>query len=363
MADAPRGKYIDLRVNLSSRHDLLTQLNQIIGYSEILQEEAASSGQEDFLSDLQRIRQAALDMAAQVDTVFACTAEPGQGESENPEIQFAAIPIAAEQDSPSALRLASRNAASGVHPATILIVDDNEFNRDILARRLQRQGYTTAQAANGRAALEKLSKERVDLVLLDVMMPDMDGYETLASIKADKRFTNIPVIMISAQTELDSVVRCIEIGAEDYLSKPFNPVLLWARLGSSLEKKRLREQEREHLEHNLRSEAALERLQALTQMVAGVAHEINTPLGIASTAHSVIEGRLSLPKIKALFDGNDETREILADMLESSALIKGNVLRAHKLVETFKKIAVGQITEKKGKSKFGRTGGRLRRLV
>ena len=124
----------------------------------------------------------------------------------------------------------------------------------------------------------------------------------LARIKADKHLMRIPVIMISAQTELDSVVRCIEIGAEDYLPKPFNPVLLWARLGSSLEKKRLREQERQHLEQSLRSEAALERLRALTQMVAGVAHEINTPLGIASTALSVIEGRLSLPKSRLLFD-------------------------------------------------------------
>jgi signal transduction histidine kinase len=118
---------------------------------------------------------------------------------------------------------------------------------------------------------------------------------------------------------------------------------------ATLEKGLLRELQQQHREQTLKAEALLERHHALAQMVAGVAHEINTPLGIASTAHSVIESRLSLPKIKAIFDENDETRNILADILESSLLIKRNILRAHKLVETFKKISVSQITETKEK--------------
>ena len=130
--------------------------------------------------------------------------------------------------------------------ARVLVVDDNEMNRDVLCRRLRKDGHDTAEAENGRVALEKLAAEAFDLVLLDVMMPEIDGKETLARIKADERLSHIPVIMISASEELETVVRCVELGAEDYLPKPFNPVLLRARVGASLEKKRLRDRERSH---------------------------------------------------------------------------------------------------------------------
>jgi signal transduction histidine kinase len=229
----------------------------------------------------------------------------------------------------------------------ILVVDDNDANRDMLCRRLARQGHETTIAENGRVALNLLGNEQFDLVLLDVMMPEMDGYEVLKRMKADRNLSDIPVIMVSAQTELDSVVKCIELGAEDYLPKPFNPTLLRARVGASLEKKRLREQEQQHREQALRAEATLERHRSLAQMVAGVAHEINTPLGIASTALSIIENRLSTPRIKAVFGGDEHGRELLADILDAAVLLKNNVLRAHKLVETFKKISVSQITHNK----------------
>ncbi len=130
----------------------------------------------------------------------------------------------------------------------LLVVDDNEDNRYTLIMRLEIEGYSNiAIAEDGAQALALLGSQEFDLVLLDVMMPKVDGYQVLQQLKADGRLVNIPVIMISALNEIDSVVRCVELGAVDYLSKPFNPVLLKARVGASLEKKRLRDEVRAHL--------------------------------------------------------------------------------------------------------------------
>jgi adenylate cyclase len=130
----------------------------------------------------------------------------------------------------------------------ILLVDDDENNRYTLSRRLKRENYTNiTEAVDGRAALELMRNRSFDLVLLDVMMPDMDGYEVLRQIKSNMNLRDIPVIMVSALDAIDSVVRCIELGAEDYLPKPFNPTLLKARIGASLEKRRLRFQEEAYM--------------------------------------------------------------------------------------------------------------------
>ncbi|MGB1289222.1 MAG: response regulator, partial [Aggregatilineales bacterium] len=102
----------------------------------------------------------------------------------------------------------------------ILVVDDNEMNRDMLSRRLARMGYTVDVAENGQQALDKVRTETFDLVLLDIMMPDVSGYEVLEQLKAEDAYQDLPIIMISAVDDLDSVVRCIELGAEDYLFKP-----------------------------------------------------------------------------------------------------------------------------------------------
>ena len=126
--------------------------------------------------------------------------------------------------------------------ASILIVDDDETNRDLLARRLQRQGYNTISRDGGRPALQFLEQEAVDLILLDMIMPDMNGMEVLQQLKQDRRLKHIPVIMLSALDDVSQIIQCILIGAEDYLFKPYNPVLLKARIGACLEKLRLREQ-------------------------------------------------------------------------------------------------------------------------
>ena len=127
--------------------------------------------------------------------------------------------------------------------STLLVVDDNEDNRYTLSQRLKRLGYTSVTTAkDGREALDLLRSRLFDLVLLDIMMPELNGYQVLEQLKADEQLRHIPVIMISAVDELDSVIRCIELGAEDYLPKPFNPTLLRARVGACLEKKRLHDE-------------------------------------------------------------------------------------------------------------------------
>lgn len=147
-------------------------------------------------------------------------------------------------------RLESREKKRDAYVGKILVVDDNEVNRDVLARHLSRHGHTVSQAGNGRLALEMMAAQDFDLVLLDILMPELDGYQVLQRLKSDEDLRDIPVIMISALDELESIVRCIKLGAEDYLSKPYDPVLLQARIGAGLEKKRFRDQELEYL-HNV----------------------------------------------------------------------------------------------------------------
>src|SRR6187549_3740280 len=127
----------------------------------------------------------------------------------------------------------------------LLVADDNKVNRLLLTRSLELLGHTVATAANGRVALEMLQREPFDLLLLDMEMPEMDGFTLLEHLGKDARLRDLPVIVTSSLEGIEHVVRCIELGAEDYLPKPVNPVLLKARIGASLEKKRLRDQQKE----------------------------------------------------------------------------------------------------------------------
>ena len=149
-----------------------------------------------------------------------------------------------------------------VQSSSVLVVDDTEMNRDMLCALLEADGHKAAVAENGRIALEAIKKNSFDLILLDVMMPEMNGYQVLEHLKADPSLRDIPVIVLSALDEIGSVVRCIELGAEDYLPKPFDPVLLRARIGACLEKKHLRDQEvqlrKELAEWNQRLEQRVE---------------------------------------------------------------------------------------------------------
>jgi len=161
----------------------------------------------------------------------------------------------------------------------ILVVDDNRMNRIKLSRSLESQGHTVGLAEDGQQALDMLRAEAFDVVLLDIIMPGMDGYEVLEHIKGSE-LRDIPVIVISALDEVDSAVRCIEAGAEDYLPKPFNPVLLRARLNASLQKKNLRDLEKAYLQQEVMLRQS-EKLATLGKLSAGMAHELNNPAAAA----------------------------------------------------------------------------------
>lgn len=147
-------------------------------------------------------------------------------------------------------------------PGRLLIVDDNKVNRILLSRGLEAYGHKVETAVNGRQALEKLRTDVFDLVLLDIEMPEMDGYQVLETCLKDPDLRDIPIIMTSSLDELDSVVKCVELGAEDYLNKPVNPILLRARVNASLEKKRLRDEQRKLLHTFATKEVADELLKS-----------------------------------------------------------------------------------------------------
>jgi two-component system cell cycle response regulator len=146
-------------------------------------------------------------------------------------------------------------------PGFVLVVDDDAVNRLLLCRGLERDGHRVRAVANGLEALKALQDELFDCVLLDVLMPEMDGYQVLEHMRSDPKLRHTPVIMISALEDVESVVRCIEMGAEDYLPKPFDPVLLRARIKAGLARKRLDDLEQEYLEqvgHVVAAAAAVE---------------------------------------------------------------------------------------------------------
>ncbi len=128
-------------------------------------------------------------------------------------------------------------------PAHVLIVDDEPFNIDYVEQELEDLGYETTSAENGREALEQVEKEPPDVILLDILMPEMDGFQVLEHLKSDNTLRNIPVIVVSALSDMSCIVKAVGLGAEDYLAKPFDPVLLKARLAASVEAKRLRDLE------------------------------------------------------------------------------------------------------------------------
>lgn len=210
----------------------------------------ASSSDAQFSADVARIAQAArhlCDPPTAANHKSARTDDAARS-SEPPSVRTPAPPggVAAE--------LGTRGR--------ILVVDDVEENRNVLARRLAREGYVVEQAGGGHEALARIAAEAFDLVLLDVRMPDLDGFTVLERLKDDPATRNLPVIMISALDDLASVVRCIEYGAEDYLAKPFDQVLLRARIGASLEKKRSHDRAADYLRQVTRvidAAAAVER--------------------------------------------------------------------------------------------------------
>ena len=240
------------------RHDLRTPLNAIKGYGEMLLEDLGDMGASGLKSDFGALISEADRLLAQLDGVIDFSgAAAGAPEDAGEEAARSAAMFARIAES---IRPESEAGAKVAETGKILVVDDLESNRDVLSRRLARDGHRVEVASGGREALRRIASEDFDLVLLDLMMPDMNGFEVLTRLKADERLHETPVIMVSALDEMDSVVRCIEAGAEDYLPKPFNPTLLKARISACLERRRWQERERAYLE---RLETEKEKYEAL----------------------------------------------------------------------------------------------------
>jgi class 3 adenylate cyclase len=214
------------------RHDLRTPLNAVIGYCELWLEDDSSQLPFSFHRDLKALRDLGRKLLLRMDDLGRAAA------ADNPNRDPAAMPAMIHD---VVCDLTARHAAPAAEKGTFLVVDDNEINRDLLCRWLRRAGHTAVVAADGYQALGMLAEQSVDVILLDIIMPGLNGFQVLERLRADNDLRQVPVIMISALSELDSVAHCIEAGAEDYLIKPFNSVLLQARIGACLEKKRLRD--------------------------------------------------------------------------------------------------------------------------
>jgi len=223
------------------RHDLRTPLNAIKGYSELLIEDMAGEGEQPLRADLVKLEDSADQLLAQIDAMVALARQQADAADDDKNRRIDVVADVLRSVAPLPANGALR---ADLQPSRILVVDDNPSNRDVLERRLTRDGHTIVTTVDGASALELVSSESFDLVLLDLIMPGMSGFEVLRRLKVAEQTSDIPVIVISALDELDSVVRCIEAGAEDYLSKPFNPTLLQARVAASLEKKWLRDREK-----------------------------------------------------------------------------------------------------------------------
>ncbi len=212
------------------RHTLRTPLNHIIGYSELLLEEAKERGLEDMVADLQNIHTAGKELLTLFNELF----NPAAVDAGTAEIALE-TPADSSTKEPDHDALATARARdAGTPGARLLVVDDNENNRDIVSRLLEREGYEVSTAENGAEALEQTRTQPPDLILLDVMMPVMDGIEACKRLKDDPETRLIPVVIMTALGQVDDRVRGIQAGADDFLTKPVNRTELLARIQTSL---------------------------------------------------------------------------------------------------------------------------------
>lgn len=221
------------------RHDLRTPLNAVIGYSEMALEDVDGNPAAGALvDDIGRLLAEARSLLGRIDAIVDFSRAGGATGGGDAGVLVAGLlkTLRAGPDAPRTTEV-----------GRILVVDDNESNRDLLERRLVHEGHAVVTVESGAKALAALAASPFDLVLLDLLMPDMNGLEVLQRMKADEQLHGVPVIMISGLSETEAVMRCIEAGAEDYLPKPFNLTLLRARINASLERMRWRQREQRYL--------------------------------------------------------------------------------------------------------------------
>jgi sigma-B regulation protein RsbU (phosphoserine phosphatase) len=235
-------------------HELRTPVNHIVGYSDLLIEQADELGAQAAVPDLRKIRDAASNWLALMEAYLIEPALSGPADAPDP-----AAPAALALNLGFTFRVPEPKSSGNLFKdeGAILVVDDDESSREMLSRRLRRCGYTVSAVGSGLHALSLARRQKFDLVMLDMIMPGLDGFQVLAKLKAESALREIPVVMLSALDEENGIARCIEMGAEDYLAKPFNPTFMRARIGACLEKKRLRDREKVTYEALLKSQKLL----------------------------------------------------------------------------------------------------------
>jgi len=386
----------DLAALAHARHELRTPLGHIIGYGEMLLEEVEDAGGTSVEGPLRALHADARGVLSRLNALLAPPpsgvtpdlgallkqlVEPAQAIATSADnlrqaatalgkhdlladvdkiataaARFLTLLTSGDFGEPSAPARVHAAAATAPRPAAepadagvILVVDDNPSNRELLSRRLTREGHDVLTAGDGGEALEKLRARPCDLVLLDVLMPGRSGAEVLQELKTDPDLRHIPVLMISALDEMDTVIRCIELGAEDYLAKPFDTVLLRARVGACLEKKRLRDEQARHtrelgewnqlLEQRVQEQVAqMERLSRLKRFFVSqvadliVAGEAEDPL--KTHRREVVVVFLDLRGFTA-FAEVSEPEEVMTVLREYHAAV-GNIIMDHEgTVERF----------------------------
>lgn len=220
------------------RHDLRTPVNAILGYSEMIVEDFEAELSPSVAADIHMVIAECGRFLTQVDETLSNS--DSVAESEDAKID-AGIAEGLERT------LAHPHLNEDVQAGHILVIDDTEANRDLLRRQLTRRGHAVETVASAAAALELLQDTTFDVLLVDILMPDMNGIELLSRLKSDAKLRDIPVIMVSGLKEMKAVVRCIAAGAEDYLQKPIDPVLLYSRVNASLERVRWHRREQQFL--------------------------------------------------------------------------------------------------------------------
>ena len=283
---------------------------------------------------------------------------PKQLEQSIANLRFAAEQLLALAQDSEASRPPSLPVPAAIREKTLgprlLLVDDSAGNRDILRRYLERQGYDVTISDDGQKCLQLLDGGDFALVLLDVVLPVLDGFQVLKQIKANPALRSTPVILISALDESSSAVRCIQMGADDYLVKPFDPVLLSARIEASIEKKRLRDEEKrraDELEQALNQlrqtqdrMVVQEKLASLGALTAGIAHEIKNPLNFVTnfaTASRELVGEIR--EHLATGTGSESVSELLDRLEQYVAKIDEHGTRANRIVR-------GMLMHSRGKS-------------